>query len=180
MKKTGIVIGVLAAICAFAWAQTEDSTTQAPGGVYIVTYRAPAHVRNSSPEVFHSASADIRKALAEKGVPIVPDSERGFIENESRMSVESMTTLAGESGAGSLLFVTVDRPMTKWIKLVLQLYSLDGKKLWEEKVDSGMSSMSGDSGYRKCLEKLNQVLAKRIGTPGLPVSIEMPGLEESR
>lgn len=175
MKKSAILIGILAAFNVFTWAWTEDSTSRAMPGVYIVTYRTPAHVRSSSPEVFHSVAADIRKALADKGVRIVQDRERGFIENESKMSVESMTMLAKEAGAGSLLFVTVDRPMTKWIKLVLQVYSLDGKKLWEDKVDSGMSAMSGNSGYRKCLEKLYDVLAKRIGTPGLPVSIEMTG-----
>ena len=80
-----------------------------------------------------------------------------------------MVKLAAEAGAGSLLFVAVDRPATKWIKLVLRIYDLNGKLLWEDSVDSGMSAMSGGTGYKKCFEKLNKMLSVRIGGPGLPV-----------
>jgi hypothetical protein len=138
-------------------------------GVYVVAFRTPAHVRTSSPDVFHTAASDVRKMLTEKKVRLVEDPERGFIENESQMSVGSMTALAKDAGAGYLLLVTVDRPASKWIKLTLRSYSLDGKLLWEESVDSGMSAMSGASGYKKCFEKLNSKLPARIGGPGLPV-----------
>ncbi len=138
-------------------------------GVYIIAYRTAAHVRSSSPEIFHTAAADIRKILTDGKVWIVEDKERGFIESESLMSVESMTRLAGEAGAGSLLLLTVDRPLTKWIKVILKAYSLDGKLLWQETADNGMSGMSGGSGYKKCFETLNKKLAPRIGGPGLPV-----------
>lgn len=147
-----------------------NQNTADPKGVYVIAFRTPAHVRSSSPEVFHSAAADVRKLLTDRKVLLVEDRERGFIENESRMSVESMTRLAREAGAGSLLFVTVDRPTTKWIKLVFEAYDLEGKQLWEETIDSGMSGMSGASGYKKCFEKLNKKLPERIGGPGLPVS----------
>jgi hypothetical protein len=149
--------------------QAVDGSTAGAKGVYMIAFRTPAHVLTSSPEVFHTAAADVRKILADGNVLIIEDKERGFIENESQMSVESMTKLASEAGAGSLLFVTVDRPSTKWIKLVLQAYDLDAKLLWAETVDSGMSAMSGASGYKKCFEKLNKRLPARIGGPGLPV-----------
>jgi hypothetical protein len=125
---------------------------------------------SSSPEVFHSSMADVRKLLAADGVIVVADPERGNIESESQMSVESMTTLAREAGATALLQVTVDRPTTKWIKLILRSYDLSEKLLWEEKVDGGMGGMSGAGGYKKCFEKLGKVLATRVGGPGLPVS----------
>jgi hypothetical protein len=169
MQRIGFFAWFIA--LSFAFAQEPITGPAAPEsqGVYVIAFRTPAHVRSSSPEVFHSAAADIRKALTDKGVPLVQDKERGFIENESQMSVASMATLAKESGAGSLLFITVDRPTSKWIKLILRAYGLDGNQLWEDSVDSGMSAMSGASGYKKCFEKLNKVLTKRIGGPGLPV-----------
>ncbi len=179
MKNTGKILWVIAVFFASAWAQTENVQVPAIQGVYIITYRSPAHVRSSSPEVFHAAASDIRKTLADKGVRIVQDRERGFIENESKMSTGNMTMLAKESGAGSLLFVTVDRPTTKWIKLVLRAYDLDGSLLWEENVDSGMSAMSGGSGYKKCFEKLEKVIAKRIGGPGLPADAGVNLLKEN-
>jgi hypothetical protein len=172
MPRIGILIWFIALSCVFAQEPTTDSAVPAPKGVYVIAFRTPAHVRSSSPEVFHSAAADIRKILAEKGVPLVQDKERGFIENESQMSVENMTLLAKESGAGSLLFITVDRPTSKWIKLILRVYLVDGNQLWEENIDSGMSAMSGASGYKKCFEKLNKVLPKHIGSAGLPAAAE--------
>jgi hypothetical protein len=179
MRRTAGILWIVAVFCAVSLGETGNAQEPAVRGVYIIAYRSPAHVRSSSPEVFHTAASDIRKALSDKGVRIVEDPERGFIENESKMSIESMSLLAKESGAGSLLFVTVDRPTTKWIKLVLRAYDLDGNLLWEDSMDSGMSAMSGGTGYKKCFEKLEKVLSKRIGGPGMPANAGM-NLEEKQ
>jgi hypothetical protein len=170
MVRNGLLVSLLIVPFVFAQEQSVDRTAAGAISVYVVAFRTPAHVRTSSPDVFHTAAADVRKLLTDGKVRIVEDKERGFIENESQMSVVSMAKLAREAGAGSLLFVTVDRPTSKWIKLVLQAYDLDAKLLWEEIVDSGMSPMSGASGYKKCFEKLKKKLPARIGGPGLPVS----------
>lgn len=170
MAWMGLLLWALTAPIAFPQEDAPDRAAPDLKGVYVVTYRAPGHVIKSTPDVFHSAAADVRKALTAGGVVLVEDKERGFIENESKMSLESMTKLAREAGAEFLLFVTVDRPTTKWIKLTLQSYDLNAKLLWEEPVDSGMSGMSGASGYKKCFENLDKKLPKRIGGPGLPVS----------
>lgn len=154
------------------WGTTSTNSSEQgePTGVYVVAFRTSGHVRLSSSKVFHSAASDVRRLLVEKGVRIVPDPERGFIENESTMSVASMTVLAREAGADSLLFLTVDRPVTQWVKLTVQSYDLSGTLLWEEKVGSGTSPMTGDSGYEKCFMKLEKALERRVGGPGLPFS----------
>jgi hypothetical protein len=170
MVRNGLLAALLVVPFVFAQEQAVDRAAASATSVYVVAFRTPAHVRTSSPEVFHTAAADVRKILTDGKVRVVEDKERGFIENESQMSVASMAKLAVEAGAGSLLFVTVDRPTSKWIKLVLQAYDLDARLLWEESVDSGMSPMSGASGYKKCFEKLKKKLPARIGGPGLPVS----------
>ncbi len=169
MKKL-CVLSVIATLmfCGAVTSAEQASTTN--GGVYLIAYRTPGHVRASSPDVFHSAVADVRKMLQEKGVVLAVDPERGSIENESQMSVESMTALAKDVKAESLLFLTVDRPTSKWIKLTFKSYDLTGKLLWEENVDSGMSPMTGGAGYKKCFEKLAKILPQRVGGPGLPIA----------
>lgn len=142
--------------------------------VYVVVYRTPGHVRSSKPEVFHGFATDLAAFLKEKNVPVKVDPERGTIESESPMSVSSMLNIARQVGANSLLFVTVDRPMTKWIKVVVQAYDLDGKLLWTEDA-SDAGSMSGKGGYKKTLERIQTDLTKRLGTPGLPVVAGTPG-----
>ena len=137
-------------------------------GVYIVVYRTPAHVKYSKPEVFHGFAQDLWTHLKSKDVPLIVDPERGTIESESQMSVQSMLNIARQLNATSLLFVTVDRPFTKWIKVTVQSYSLDGKLLWSEDA-SDTGSMSGKGGYRKTLERIQAGLEKRLNTEGLPV-----------
>jgi hypothetical protein len=137
--------------------------------VYVIALRTSGHVRNSSGEVFHRAAADTRALLTRHGVRVIGDPERGFIENESRMSVASMTQLARDSGASSLLFVEVNRPFTQWIEITLHAYDLDGMLLWEDKAGSGMGGVSGSGGYAKCFERLETIIGARAGRPGLPI-----------
>jgi hypothetical protein len=135
----------------------------------MVVFRTAAHVRNSKPEVFHGFASDLLSFLKQKDVPITVDPDRGTIETESSMSVESMLNIARQTGANSLLFVTVDRPFTKWIKVTVQSYDSSGKLLWEEESSDG-SSMTGKGGYQKTLIRIESSLSKRLRTPGLPVS----------
>ncbi len=148
-------------------------------GVYMVVYRTPAHVRVSKQEVFHGFAQDLCAWLRTSGVPIVVDPERGSIESESEMSVESMLNIARQVNATSLLFVTVDRPVTKWIKVTVRAHSLDGKLLWtEEASDAG--SLTGKGGYAKTLKRIQDALGKRLGQAGLPVVKEGGNAGESR
>jgi hypothetical protein len=151
--------------------QERPASTASEPAVYLVVFRTPAHVRNSKPDVFHGFSADLLSYLKEEGVSIKADPERGTIETESPMSVESMLNITKQVGAASLLFVTVDRPVTKWIKVTLQSYDLEGKLQWTEEASDG-GSISGKGGYRKTLERIETKLSKRLGAPGLPVSAD--------
>jgi hypothetical protein len=151
--------------------QEKPAIPASESSVYLVVFRTPAHVRNSKPGVFHGFAADLSSYLKEQGVPVKADPERGTIETESPMSVESMLNIAKQVGAASLLYVIVDRPVTKWIKVTLQSYDLDGKLQWSEEASDG-GSMSGKSGYKKTLERIETKLAKRLGGPGLPVSAD--------
>lgn len=147
--------------------------------VYVVVYRTPAHVRYSKPEVFHGFAADLLSYLKEKHVPVVVDPERGTIETESTMSVKSMLNIARQLGGTSLLYVRVDRPFTKWIKVTVEAYDVDGKRLWKEE-SSDAGSLSGKGGYRKTLDRIEAKLEKHLGGPGLPVAPPDPPGGENR
>lgn len=151
--------------------QQEPASSASEPSVYMVVFRTPAHVRLSKPEVFHGFATDLWNFLKAKNVPLKADPERGTIETESPMSVESMLNIARQVGATSLLFVTVDRPTTKWIKVTLQSYDLGGKLLWSEEASDAWS-MSGKGGYKKSLERIEMRLTKRLGGPGLPISVQ--------
>ncbi len=168
-----VVVRLVALLLAFPiLAQESASAAQGDAAVYVVAFRTPAHVRYSKPEVFHGFATDLWDFLKLKGVAVKMDPERGTIETESPMSVDSMLNIARQVGATSLLFVTIDRPMTKWIKVTVQSYDRGGKLLWREEA-SDAGSMTGSGGYKKTLERLEAGLAKRLGGPGLPVTPEV-------
>lgn len=125
-------------------------------------------MRYSKQEVFHGFAQNPWVWLRGKNVPIVVDPERDAIESESEMSVASMLNIARQLRATSLLFITVDRPLTKWIKVIVQAYSLDGKLLWSEDA-SDNGSLTGKGGYEKTLKRIEEDLEKRLGKEGLSV-----------
>ena len=174
MCKRLIACFLMLAIAPYLPAQEKPALSPNGPAVFMVVFRTPAHVRYSQPQVFHGFANDLYSFLNEKNVPIKVDPERGTIETESPMSVESMLNIARQVEANSLLFVTVDRPISKWIKVTLQSYDLSGKLLWQvEASDAG--SMTGKGGYQKTLERIEASLSERFGTPGLPVRVQPNG-----
>ena len=132
-------------------------------GLYVVAYRTPRHISYSSPDIFHGITQTVLDFLSEHHVPVMRDPERETtIETSELFSTDSMVRLAREAGAGHLLYVTVDRPLTKWVKITVQCYDLAGKQLWQEEASNG-GGMSGKGGLAKTLTKLREQLQARAG-----------------
>ncbi len=136
---------------------------------YFVAYRAPSHISYSSPDVFHDVADQLQNHLVSKQVMLRADPERNPFHTSELFSTESLLKLAKEAGASHLLYLTVERPTSKWIKLTLQCFDSSGKLLWEEMTQNG-GGFSGKGGVRKALEQMKQKLDARLGGPGLPVA----------
>lgn len=137
-------------------------------GVYVVAYRAPNHIKFSSPEVFHGFAKDLIGYLKSRDVNILEDPERGILQTDQLISVESLLNLTKNAGATYLFLATVDRPATKWMKVTVQAYDLSGRLLWSEEADSGGMTMTGKGAPEKILKLLQKKLDSRIDKPGLP------------
>ena len=169
MKNILLSSAFLAVISGFqSLAQTVPPAPK-PAGVYFAAYRTPRHMKYSKPDVFHQTVASVVEYLETKHVPIAKDPARKRIETSDLIPVSTLVNLAREAGASSLLLLTVDRPVTKWIKIELEAYDLSGTLLWKESVDEG-GGLSGKGGVDKALEKLRKRLDSRLGQPGLEPS----------
>jgi hypothetical protein len=146
-------------------AQSEPAAPK-PAAVYFAAYRTPRHMKYSKPEVFHQTVAGVVEYLETNRVRIAEDPVRKRIETSDLIPVATLVNLAREAGASSLLLVTVDRPVTKWVKIELAAYDLSGTLLWKESVDEG-GGLSGKGGAKKALGKLKKRLDSRFGQPGL-------------
>ena len=107
-----------------------NSSSQAVGS-YFVAYRTPAQLSRSGPEVFHGIADQTLELLKSKHVVLVSDPERPSFQTAELFSLESLLKLAREAGASHLLYLTVDRPAAKWVKITLQCFDFSGKLLWE-------------------------------------------------
>jgi hypothetical protein len=132
----------------------------------VMAYRTPRHISYSSPDIFHGVADTVLQFLTENNVAIARDPERNTIETAELFSTDSMVRLARDAGASELLYVAVDRPITKWIKVTVQCYDLSGKQLWNEEA-SNTSAMTGKVGLQKTTDQLRHKLQSHLGQPCL-------------
>ena len=154
-------------------APTLVPATEASQGVFVAARRTPGHVTTSSPEVFHKAVDAMMEWLKSKNVNVVEDPVRGMIRTADAISVNSLANVARDAGATHLLVITVDRPVTKWIKVTLQCYDLSGQLLWAEEASEG-GGLNAKNCIPKTMEKLKKKLQPRLGQPGLPLKATAP------
>lgn len=163
-----LVIAGLAALAAGTAPASFPPPSPAPAeavghGSYVMVYRTPRHISYSSPDIFHGITQTVLDFLGEHHVPVVRDPDRETtIETSELFSTDSMVRLARGAGAAHLLYVTVDRPLTKWVKITVQCYDLAGKQLWQEEASNG-GGVSGKSGLNKTLATLREKLQARAG-----------------
>ena len=129
MNRRAVVIGLLA-LSFVTGSEAQDAATR--NGVLLFAYRTHGHVRYSKPEEFTGIVDDLISFLKSKGVPVANDLIHRPVVTE-QASTDTFVTYLRQIGAKRLLLLTVDRPFTAKLELVLQCYDPEGKLLWEEK-----------------------------------------------
>lgn len=147
-------------------AQTQPAASSPT--VFVFLMRTKGHQKYSKAEVFQAVVDDVMGYLKDKQVAQAVDEFAGRTHSEDEMPVASVLNIAKDAGASSVLYLIVDRPATKWVKVVVRAYDMGGQQLWEEKAESG-GGFSGAHGLRVTLDRLHQALDKHIGKDGLPL-----------
>ena len=148
----------------------ERPSASVPGGVLFVSFRTPLHQKHSSHEVFQEITDNLILFLKSNNVLLHNDASRRMSGIYTRPSVYELISVAKKVGASSLIFLTVDRPLSAWVKLTVECYDLNGGLIWEEKASDVGWFHRGAAGVSNATRALESKLAKRIGTSGLPVS----------
>ena len=144
--------------------ENNPAKDRAPSGVFLYTYRTPAHMQRSSQQVFQQAVDKVAQFLTSKNVPVrkivqaAPSRyrERGANDYQN-LNVgrddPALFTKARASGARYVLSLMVDRPVMSWITLRMQCFDLAGSLLWEVQ-SANVSALTGTSGLQHTLEGL--------------------------
>jgi len=136
--------------------------------VFVFVQRTDRHAKYSSPEVFHNVLNDLLDYLRTKNVAIAVDEFGGRNHAEGTTPLDTIFTIAGDAKASSVMYVVVDRPLTKWLKITVQCFDMNRKELWKEEVSSG-GGLSGGHGLEMCTKKIHAQLDKHVGQDGLPI-----------
>ena len=144
-------------------ASAQAVSTPSPQTTYLYFHRTSEHVKLSTPEVFQQVVSEIQGFASANGVAARPEGNAASWEAELPLS--AVLDMAHHSGAAYLLYVVVDRPITKWLKVTVQCYDTAGHRIWQE--DAAEGGLSGGKGERATLHKLRERLDRRLGQPGL-------------
>jgi hypothetical protein len=136
--------------------------------VLVFVQRTDRHTKYSNSEVFHGVLNDLLEYLKTKNAAIAVDEFGGRNHAEDETPLDTVFTIARDSKANSVMYVVVDRPMTKWLKITVQSFDMNRKELWKEEVSSG-GGMSGTHGLEVCTKKIHAQLDKHVGQDGLPI-----------
>ena len=154
--------------------ENSPDKSRALSGVFLYTYRTPAHMKYSSHKVFQEAVDEVSRFLTSKNVPVrkivqaAPSRyrERGSNDEYENLSVSrdklspSLISEARASGARYVLFLVVDRPVMSWIQLKMRCFDLSGSLLWEAQ-SANMSALSGKDGLQQTLEGLEGKISSK-------------------
>jgi len=71
------------------------------------------------------------------------------------------------------LTLVVDRPLSKWIKITVQMRDHSDNLLWSETVEDGGWGHAGGTGTLNVLDKIHQIMDAKLGAQnGLPVVVQ--------
>jgi hypothetical protein len=149
-------------------AAATDAPVPGAAGVLFVAQRTSAHLQYSSREVFQAIVDDLLLFLKSNRVPLANSAANQSFLTEDTVSVYSLTDVAKNVGASHLVFVLVDRPTSKWVKISVMCYEPDGGLLWQEKSQAG-GGVTSKGQIEKALKQLEEQLLVRINASQLPV-----------
>jgi hypothetical protein len=89
-------------------------------------------------------------------------------QTTAALSTYNLVASARRVGATSVIVITVDRPFSKWVKVDIDAYDVDGKKLWTE-TDSEGGGITSSGKVEKALDVLKSKLSSRLGSTALPL-----------
>ena len=137
-------------------------------GVLFMAQRTSAHQQYSSREVFQGIVDGLLLFLKSNRVSLANDAATQPFLTEDAVSVYTLTDVAKNIGASDLLFVLVDRPKSKWVKISVMCYEPEGGLRWQEKSQTG-GGVTSKGQIEKALSKLEEQLLVRIKASQLPV-----------
>jgi S1-C subfamily serine protease len=151
-----------------------DSAKPKISGVLFVACRTEKHRAYSSTEVFQGIVDDVLLFLKQRRLHLANDDLGRTLQFENTVSTYEVTAAAKKAGASHVMVLTVDRPVSAWVKLRLQCLTADGRLLWEEQAQNGSWTKRGAAGVKAAMEEFKAQMTKRMAEAPLPTDDAPP------
>ncbi len=147
----------------------ERGDHSSPRGILVAAVRTERHHSYSSESVFQEIVDDMLFHLRSKKLMLANDALSHTPQYQNAISKYDLLNQAKQAGASHALLLTVDRPVSLWVKLSLECFSVDGSSLWIEQAQGGSWLSTGRSAVRAALERLKVQVNRRLVSSSLPV-----------
>jgi len=132
--------------------------------VFVFIQKTSGAANFGSQHLFEHVVNDVREYLKSNKIASVIRTDD--FSSGVALPVSAVQEMARNANATYLLYVVVDRPVMKWLKLTVACYHASGQPIWAEEA-SATKEFSRGKGERDTLEHLHKKLDARIGQPGL-------------
>jgi hypothetical protein len=138
-------------------------------GTLFVAWRTVNHRQYSSSEVFQGIVDEVLLFLKQNRLKLANDELRSTLQVENAISTYEVTQFARKAGASHVLVLTVDRPVSSWVKMRLQCITAEGTVLWEENAQNSSWLKSGAGGVKAAIKDFKASIGKRLSKSSLPL-----------
>ena len=142
----------------------QESHTSPALTAFVFFQKTSAFAKRKPPKVFQEVVDEVQADLKASGVSAVIRTDDA--SSGAEFPMYAVQDLARASKAEFLLYVVVDRPMTKWVKVTVQCFDASGLQIWVEEASPG-HEWTPSKGERNALKKLHAELIQRLAQPGL-------------
>ena len=117
-----------------------------------------------SPQLFPQVVDDLQRYL--KAHEIANIFRTDDLSSGVEMPLYAVQEMARNSHTTYLLYVSVDRPTMKWLKIIVTCYDLSGHEVWRDESSAGKEFLR-HNGEQNTVKQLYRKLDQRLGQPGL-------------
>ena len=150
-----------------ATSSAQSAVAQSPQTTFVYFQRTNHHVKLSTPDIFDQVVTEFREYLSTNRVAAM--TENNVVSLGTALPLFAVQDMAHDSGSAYLLYVTVDRPLSKWLKVTVRCYDSSRHVIWQEEASAG-SGFSSRNVASEAMQELREKLHPRLGQPGLPQS----------
>jgi len=155
---------ILLLLIAASSAHAQADSMLSEQSTFVFIQKTSGVAKFSSHQLFQHVVDDLQEYL--KAHEITTVVRTGDLSSEAEMPLYAVQEMARNSHAMYLLYVIVDRPTTKWLKVTVACYDAKGQQVWAEESSAGKELLR-HNGEQNALKRLHQKLDQRLGRPGL-------------